>query len=141
MRRVLATVATIGCLGALVACGGEAEDPGTESTATASETAQSDGSSPESTDPAGPAPVTIEIKVRGDEISPSGERVEVEAGEPIELLVDADTPGELHVHSSPEQTIEFQARRETFPLEIARPGIVELESHDTGQVIVQLEVR
>ena len=39
-------------------------------------------------------------------VTPNGERVEVPVGEPVELIA-ADQPGEIHVHSTPEQEIEY----------------------------------
>ena len=47
---------------------------------------------------------------------PNGERVEVAAGQQIELVVTADAPGEIHVHSSPEQELEYDAGTTTLEL-------------------------
>ena len=85
---------------------------------------------------------TIVITVSGDTITPNGDRIEVAAGQPIELVVTADAPGEIHVHSTPEQEIEYDAGTSTKTIDgIDRPGIVDVESHTLDQVIVQLEVR
>ena len=65
----------------------------------------------------------------------------VEAGKPITLHIKADQPGELHIHSSPEQEIEYDAGTSDKKLTIDRPGIVEVESHNLEQLIVVLEVR
>ena len=91
----------------------------------------------------GPAgqPQTIEISFEGDTVDPSGERVEVEVGRPVELVVTADAGGEIHVHSEPEQQFEYGAGTTTLPLTIDKPGVVDVESHDLEQVIVQLEVK
>lgn len=86
-------------------------------------------------------PVVIDITFEGGEVSPSGDRVEVGAGQPVDLVVTADAPGELHIHSDPEQQIPYEAGTETIGIEIDRPGVVAVESHDLDQVIVQLEVR
>ena len=85
--------------------------------------------------------VVVEITFENGEVEPNGERVEAETGQPIELEVTADEPGELHIHSDPEQEIAYDAGTETFEIQIDRPGVVEVESHDLEQVIVQLEVR
>lgn len=87
------------------------------------------------------SPVVVEITVEDGRVSPNGERVEVEAGEPIDLVVSADEPGSLHLHSDPEQDFAYEAGTETFEIQIDRPGVVEVESHELDQVIVQLEVR
>ena len=52
----------------------------------------------------------------------------------------ADEPGELHVHSSPEQELEYGAGTTTLKLTLDQPGVVDVESHDPKAVIVQLEV-
>lgn len=84
---------------------------------------------------------TIDISFSGNSVTPSGERVEVEAGQPIDLVVKADEPGEIHLHSDPEQEFEYASGTTTLKMTIDRPGVVEVESHDLEQVIVQLEVR
>jgi len=86
---------------------------------------------------------TIVITVSGDTITPNGDRIEVAAGQPIELVVTADAPGEIHVHSTPEQEFEYVAGNDQkFDLTpIDRPGIVDIESHTLEKTIVQLEVR
>lgn len=83
----------------------------------------------------------IEITFSEDEVTPSGERVQVDVGQPIDLEVTADEPGELHVHADPEQTLPYDEGTETIELQIDRPGVVEVESHELDVVIVQLEVR
>lgn len=83
----------------------------------------------------------IRITFLGDTVKPNGERVEVKVDEEIELSVTADAPGELHVHSTPEQSFEYAEGTETFTLTIDKPGVVDVESHELEQIIVQLEVR
>ena len=61
--------------------------------------------------------------------------------QPVDLVVTSDAPGELHVHTSTEQTLEYGEGTETFKLAIDRPGKVEVESHALDQVIVQLIAR
>lgn len=83
---------------------------------------------------------TIEITFSGDTVEPNGERVEVSVDQPIDLVVTADQPGEIHVHSQPETSLSYEEGTKTFELQISRPGVVEVESHDLEKVIVQLEV-
>lgn len=86
-------------------------------------------------------PVVVEIAFEDGEVTPNGERVEVGAGEPVDLVVTADEPGTIHLHSDPEQEFDYGTGTETFEIQIDRPGVVEVESHELEQVIVQLEVR
>ena len=106
---------------------------------TTSETPTETASDTPTDDPA--AAQRIEITVQGETISPNGDRVEVAAGEPVELVVTADAPGEFHVHSSPEQELAYDAGTTTLSLTIDKPGLVDVESHHLGVVTVQLEVR
>ncbi|HYF74390.1 MAG TPA: hypothetical protein VD864_16295 [Nocardioides sp.] len=123
MRRTVASLAVLlSALPALAACGG------------------SDSS--DSPDPADAGPKVIEVTIEGDSVTPNGERVEVAVGQDVELEVTADVPGEIHVHSSPEQALEYDAGTQTVTIEgIDKPGTVDVESHDPAKVIVQLEVR
>jgi hypothetical protein len=84
---------------------------------------------------------TINITFKGDKVTPDGVKKQVQAGKPITLHIVADKPGELHVHSSPEQHIEYGAGTTNKTLTIDRPGVIEVESHTLEQLIVVLEVR
>ena len=122
MRRTLATLTVLLCAAPLAACGGS--DSG----------AAPDGSSS--------GPKVIEVTVEGDSVTPNGERVEVATGQDVELKVTADAPGEIHVHSDPEQELEYDAGESTVTIDgIDTPGTVDVESHTLDKVIVQLEVR
>ncbi len=116
LRTVGAAITTLALAGALAACGGE-ETPGSSETK------------------------VIEITIDGGTIEPSGDRVDVAAGQPVDLVVTADTSGSLHMHSDPEQEFTYEPGEQTFEIQIDRPGVIEVESHDPEQIIVQLEVR
>lgn len=87
------------------------------------------------------AGTVIEVRIAGSEITPAGERVEVTAGEPITFEIDSDIPGEIHVHSNPEQYLEFEAGTSTLEITLDQPGVVEAELHEPETLLVQLEVR
>jgi hypothetical protein len=82
-----------------------------------------------------------DLSFKGDSVSPSGERVDLGVGEKLTLRSDSDRPGELHVHSTPEQEISFPAGQSERPLVIDQPGVVDVEDHESGTVLLQLEVR
>ncbi|MFL6001718.1 MAG: hypothetical protein ACJ72P_02815 [Nocardioides sp.] len=120
MRRTAAVVTVLLCaLPILAGCGDDAAEP----------PASGDDSS-----------TIINIEFSDGSVTPKGKRVEVKAGEPVELVVKADEPGELHVHSTPEQELEYGAGTTTLKLTIDQPGVVDVESHDLEVVVVQLEV-
>ena len=83
---------------------------------------------------------TIEITFSGDSVTPNGERVQVERGEEITLVIKAEEPGELHVHTSPEQEIVYGTGTTERTLTIDEPGVVDVEAHDLEVVVIQLEV-
>jgi cytoskeletal protein RodZ len=146
----LATTLLLVTLG-VAGCGGDDTTPEPDASsstsasdpASASESTSESASATPSDDTQTPEPErpTIEITFEGDTVTPNGERVAVPLGEEIDLVVTADAPGELHVHSTPEQELAYEAGTSTLPLVIDQPGIVEVESHDLELVVVQLEVR
>ncbi len=83
---------------------------------------------------------TVDITIKDGDVTPKGGRVKASVGQPVTLHIVADAPGEIHVHSTPEQEIEFGRGTSTKKLTITRPGIVDVEDHAADQVIVQLEV-
>lgn len=87
-----------------------------------------------------PRATSVDIVIEDGSVTPNGERVKATVDEPITLTIDADTAGELHVHSTPEQEIPYEAGTSTATLTISRPGVVDVEDHDLDQVVVQLQV-
>jgi hypothetical protein len=85
-------------------------------------------------------PTTIDITIKGGKVTPNGDRVKASVNQPITLKIDADTSGEIHVHSSPEQQIPFDKGTSTKKLVIKKPGIIDVEDHALDAVIVQLQV-
>ena len=83
----------------------------------------------------------IEVTFEGGTVTPNGERVKVAVGQPVELEITADEAGEIHVHSDPEQTLDYDEGTSTVTIEaLDQPGVVDVESHDLEVVVVQLEV-
>jgi hypothetical protein len=137
-RRLAALAATL-TIGLGVALTGCAEDA--EPASPASSESSAPTSEPTATESTTSEPQTIEITVSGDTVVPNGERVDATVGEEIILRVTADAPGEIHVHSTPEQELTYKAGTTDLPLTIDQPGLVDVESHTLDMVIVQLEVR
>ncbi|HEV2798488.1 MAG TPA: hypothetical protein VGV65_12795 [Nocardioides sp.] len=110
----------------LTGCGGsdDADPP------TSSQAATQDGDS-----------VAVTVTREGDSFTPNGERVELAVDQTLVLTVEADEAGEIHVHSTPEQEITYDAGTSEHELVIDRPGVVEVESHEPDVILLQLEVR
>jgi hypothetical protein len=132
----------------VTACGsdepGAADEPkAPESSATepANQPGPTDQSSPTATPGKDQSGATINITFKGDKVEPNGVSRKVRAGEPFTLHIVADKPGEIHIHSSPEQEVQYSAGTTDKTVTIDQPGIVDVESHDLDTLIVQLEVR
>ena len=119
------------------------EEPGADTTGSdtpsASPTESPTGSAAPTTQAL--AGTTVEITITGNDVSPNGKTVNAVVGEPVTLAITADAAGELHVHSTPDQEVAFGKGTSTHELTFDKPGVVEVEDHHSGRVIVRLEVR
>lgn len=94
--------------------------------------------------PAGDAePKVVEVTIQDGTVTPNGERVELERGQDVEFLIDADQGGELHVHTDGGgETLPYNKGISTLALALDEaPGQVEVETHDPDVVVVLLEIR
>ena len=115
----------------LTACGADdAEPPKDAQTSGASAGTPTEGDS-----------AAVTLTREGDTFAPNGERVELGVDQTLVLTLTADEAGELHVHSTPEQEIVYEAGTSEHEITIDRPGVVEVESHEPDVVVLQLEVR
>ncbi len=82
----------------------------------------------------------IAITVAGGEVSGDTGRVEVAMGTRVRLTVTADTADEIHVHGFElfEDVSPGQASQLEFVAD--RPGVFEVELHDSRQVLTRLQI-
>lgn len=83
----------------------------------------------------------IVITIKGGEVSPNAKRIEAKVNQTVKLEIHADEAGEMHVHSSPDQTIEYDEGTTNAEITIDKPGVVDVETHDPAQTVLQIEVR
>jgi hypothetical protein len=83
---------------------------------------------------------TLTMTVSGDAVSPMGKTIKLAAGDPLTIKITSDRPGELHVHTSPEQYVEFGAGRTTHEVTVPQPGQVDVEEHESGALVARLLV-
>lgn len=130
----------------LSSCGAEDEAPSNQSattsaspsetqTATAGETSASPSETPDESG------TDVSVTREGGKFTPNGERIKLDVGETLVFTITADEAGELHVHSTPEQTIAYGVGTTEHEITIDRPGLVEVENHEPAVVVFQLEVR
>ena len=145
MRTRAITVSLLLAAGLTLSACGDDTDATTESTpspttasAAPSETASEE---PESEEPEPePEGTVVVVTIEGDRIEPNGASIKADLDEPVVLAITSDRAGELHVHSTPEQYVEFRKGSHEYELTFEQPGVVEVEDHDTGFVIAQLQV-
>lgn len=83
----------------------------------------------------------IDVTFSGNTVTPNGDRVQVAVGQPVELDIHADASGEIHVHSDPEQHVEYHAGTTQASIgSFNIPGQITIESHALNKVIVVLQV-
>lgn len=150
MRKPL-VLGTAGALVALLAaCGaGESTAPRSSVAPSAAESIGSTAAGPSSqattappsAEPSEPAGPVVEVTINGENVSPKGDRIDAKVGEPVTFIVTSDRAGGLHVHSSPEQTPEFKKGTTTIAVTVDKPGLVDVEEHESDALIAQLEVR
>ena len=84
----------------------------------------------------------IAITFKGDDVTQNGSDIDVKVGQRLEFDVTADKPGEIHVHSSPEQEFEYKAGTETIRVDpIKAPGRITVESHTLEKTLFILVAR
>ncbi|WP_340539857.1 hypothetical protein [Nocardioides sp. GXZ039] len=83
----------------------------------------------------------VDITLKDGVVTPDGGRIEVGVNQPVDLVVTSDVAGELHLHSSPEQTLPFEAgENDPIKLQFDRPGIIELELHEPASPVAEFQV-
>ena len=137
-----ASVLVLGSALGLAGCGddGPSEPTGaTTPTAPASTPSSTEGSTPASPAPAvGPS---LDVSVEGDKIDPVGKAIDAKSGDTLLITITSDRAGELHVHTSPEQELEFKAGTTKLEVELKQPGQVDVEEHASDTLIARVLVK
>ncbi len=149
-------------LAALTGCGGD--ETATEAAASPTESAsqspaETASEAPEETLSASPSPtkptktpasrtpspsltgLVVDVTVQGDQVNPQAEVVEADIDSPITLRIQSDRAGEMHIHASPEQYIDFGPGSTTAQIVIENPGAIDVEEHETGALVLKLLVQ
>ncbi len=141
LRAALA-IASLGLALGLTACGDDEQPSVTpaELTPSSGEPASSAPASeaPGSEAPAGP---TLDLTVEGDRVDPTNKSFEVTSGQTLTIVVTSDRAGELHVHSSPEQELEFKAGTTRLEVLLKQPGQVDIEEHESDALVARVLVK
>jgi hypothetical protein len=143
---VLATAATLSAV--LAGCGG-AGSGGSADTASATAALTSGNPSATSVDPSQmtdqqqpPNRLTIDVTIKGGEVTPTNAQLQGKVGEPIVVRVNSDADDELHVHSVPDHEFKVEAKPgQTFQFTVDVPGSVDVELHHLNRTIATIQVQ
>jgi heme/copper-type cytochrome/quinol oxidase subunit 2 len=128
-----ATCLASGSLLLVTGCAGDstAAAPGT-ATRTASSSAGA-GASAKATD--------IVVSVKDGKVSPKTHRVKVAVGSSVRILVSSDVDDEVHVHGYDIEREISAGQSVTIDFTADQTGVFEVETHESGLLLLQLQVQ
>jgi uncharacterized lipoprotein YajG len=136
------------CAAALLVIAGCASGDDTAGTSTTTSPASTASPSPsESSGSASATPgetqraVEISVAVSDGKVRPKPRRVEVEKDSRVRLLVTVDIDDQVHVHGYDIEEPLEAGRTTTVEFVADQSGVFEVETHDSGLALLQLEVR
>jgi Cupredoxin-like domain len=84
---------------------------------------------------------TIRVAVKDGKVTPATHREPVAKGDTVKLVVTTDTSDEVHVHGVDIEKETAPGKPVTITFVAKDAGIYEVETHDSGLQLLQLEVR
>ena len=84
---------------------------------------------------------TIEVSVANGKVDPPTHRQKVAAGDTVKLVVTSDEADEVHVHGVDIEKELAPGKPATITFVAKDPGIYEVETHESGLQLLQIEVR
>jgi hypothetical protein len=82
----------------------------------------------------------IAVSIRGGKVDPPPERVKVQQGEAVRLVVTSDVADEVHVHGYDLEVALPPGKPATLEFTADQPGLFEVETHETEKVLLQLQI-
>jgi hypothetical protein len=84
---------------------------------------------------------TIRVAVKDGKVTPPTHREPVAKGDMVKLVVTTDTADEVHVHGVDIEKETTPGKPVTITFVAKDAGIYEVETHESGLQLLQLEVR
>ena len=84
---------------------------------------------------------TIRVAVKDGKVTPATHREPVDKGDTVKLVVTTDTADEVHVHGVDVEKETAPGKPVTITFVAKDAGIYEVETHESGLQLLQLEVR
>lgn len=134
------------CLLAAMAACAPGEQAAPSPTAAMSPTAEPTGAAPTMASPTAAGPSagvearTIRVALRDGRASPPPDRVEVDLGQRVRIVVTSDTEDEVHVHGYDETVRLRPGEPASVEFVADQPGLYEVETHHSGTLLLQLAV-
>lgn len=89
----------------------------------------------------GAADVEVNVKIAGDEVSPAPARVEVEQGQRVRVRVTSDQADTIHVHGYDLEAQVTPGKPATIEFTADQTGMYEVETHEGGLLLTQLQIQ
>ena len=123
MRRLLAVLVTVlGAAALLTGCGADVSTPSQATTSS--------------------GPVLLDITIDDGTVTPTAERVDVPVGSLVSMSIHSDEDGRIHVHSSPQQSIEYHpGTTRAYLGRFSVPERVTIDSPRMGKTVAVLVVQ
>jgi hypothetical protein len=83
----------------------------------------------------------IVVSVKDDKASPKTHRVKVAVGSPVRILVSSDVDDEVHVHGYDIEREISAGQSVTIDFTADQTGLFEVETHESGLLLLQLQVQ
>jgi plastocyanin len=110
------------------------------STATAPGTSSGAASSPSDAGTSAKA-TDIVVSVKDGKVSPKTHRVKVAVGSSVRILVSSDVDDEVHVHGYDIEREISAGQSATIEFTADQTGVFEVETHESGLLLIQLQVQ
>ena len=95
-----------------------------------------------SNDQAPPTRLTIDVDIKGGNVTPTNQQLQAGLKEQIVIRVNSDAADELHVHSPPEHKFNIDAKpMQMFQFTVDVPGKVDVELHHLDKTIATITVQ
>lgn len=138
MRGTAAAILTAALLGLTGCGGGEPEaGPTTPSAVPATSGAATPSAAPS---PTTPAP-TVSITVKGGKVTAGNGRHKIKLGSTVILEVTSDTADEVHVHGYDKEFALKPGKPARVAFNANIPGVFEVELHEAGTALCELQVQ
>ena len=134
-RRLLAALLAGGLL--VAGCAGTEPDTAAESAAPSSTSSSSSSPAASPTEDG----QRIEVEVAGGQVSGDTGRVPVAAGEQVTLSITSDVADEVHVHGYDLDAELVPGTPAELTFDATIPGVFEVELHESGTVLLTLQVQ